>query len=443
MRLVFTALTAICLLVAAYAAEVPTPDQRADIPELAQRGPNPVGFRQVEVVDTQRIDFLHSDLAAGKVSFYDRRLFVTVWYPAAGGDAKTIAHYDRHPGAGPGNPYADSIEFPQTGMAIANAAPKTGNAPLIIISHGYTNWAAFTAQMAETLASRGYVVAAIDHDDIPLKDRSGMGLSFLDTASSRARDQRAVARQLRAWATDAGSPLAGTYDPDNLALIGYSMGGFGAIESAGAGYDLQSKIFKMLPPSFFQGLVDAQSPIPGLKAIVLLAPWGGQPANRAWSATALSTIRVPALVVDGDHDDIAGFQEGVRWIYDNLKSSDRYLLVFENARHNIVGAEAPPESFGVYSEIERWDEPVWRKDRIRAIDDHFIVAFLDRNLRGDTSMDSYLQPAVPHSSDGTWPLQRGQDVGGTYAGHDPASAHFWKGFQRRWALGLELQHDEP
>ena len=78
MRLVFTALIAICLLVAAYAAEVPTPDQRADIPELAQRGPNPVGFRQVEVVDTQRIDFLHSDLAAGKVSFYDRRLFVTV-----------------------------------------------------------------------------------------------------------------------------------------------------------------------------------------------------------------------------------------------------------------------------------------------------------------------------------------------------------------------------
>jgi hypothetical protein len=133
----------------------------------------------------------------------------------------------------------------------------------------------------------------------------------------------------------------------------------------------------------------------------------------------------------------------VRWIYDNLTSSDRYLLVFENARHNIVGAEAPAAAFGSFSEIERWDEPVWRKDRIRAIDDHFIVAFLDRYLRRDKSMDSYLNPTVPHSSDGTWPRQQGQPAGNIYAGHDPASANYWKGFQRRWALGLELQHDKP
>jgi len=444
MRFVFAVLTSVCLCTAANAVEhAGTPEQRADIPELAQRGPNPVGFRQVEVVDPQRVDFLHSDVASGKVTLYDRRLYVTVWYPAASGDAKTVAHYDRHPGAGPGSPYADSEQFPQTGLAIADAPAKTGKAPLVILSHGFTNWAAYTSELAETLASRGYVVAAIDHDDIPFKDPSRINVAFLDTSSGRARDQRAVAKQLRAWATDTASPLAGTYDPDNLAVIGYSMGGFGVLESAGAGYDSKGNIFKMLPPTLFQGVVDAQTPIAGLKAIVLLAPWGGQPANRAWSATTLSTIRVPALVVDGDHDDIAGYQEGVHWIYDNLKSSDRYLLVFENARHNIVGAEAPEEAWGSETEIERWDEPVWRKDRIRAIDDHFIVAFLDRTLRGDATMDSYLNPVVPHSSDGTWPLQPRQDVGAAYAGKDPASANFWKGFQRRWALGLELQHDKP
>ena len=90
MRLVLAVLTSICLCTSAQAAEhAGSPEQRADIPELAQRGPNPVGFRRVEVVDPQRVDFQHSDIASGKVTMYDRRLYVTVWYPAASGDPKT------------------------------------------------------------------------------------------------------------------------------------------------------------------------------------------------------------------------------------------------------------------------------------------------------------------------------------------------------------------
>ena len=446
-------ITAFCLLClgtvggfAQTASGISNPvDVRADFPELSQRGPNPVGFRVVEVVDPHRIDFLHSDLAAGKVTLFDRHLFVTIWYPAASGDAKAVAHYDRHPGAGPGTPYAGSAQFPQTGLAIANAPARKGNAPLVIYSHGFTNWAAATSQLAEVLASRGYVVASIDHDDIPASAGAGAAYAFLDTASGRARDQRAVARQLRAWASDSSFALAGSYDPDNLALLGYSMGGFGALESAGAGYDGTGPISRLLPKSPFDGLMesDAVKPIPGLKALVLFAPWGGQPGNRAWSAAAIAAIKAPTLVVDGDQDDIAGYREGVHWIYDNLKSADRYLLVFENARHNIVGVEAPPSAFGSFSTMEKWDEPVWRKDRIQAIDAHFVVAFLDRELRGDASMDNYLNPPTPHSSDGTWPLKPGQSAGAEFAGHSPESANYWKGFQRRWALGLELQHDQP
>jgi predicted dienelactone hydrolase len=442
MQFRFTLLAVLCLSPAAYATTpLSQADLRADYPELSRRGPNPVGFRQVEVVDPHRIDFLHSDPASGKVALGDRHLFVTIWYPAASGDPNTVAHYDRHPGAGPGTPYAASAQFPQTGFAIADAAPQKGAAPLVIVSHGFTNWAAYTAQLAEILASRGYVVAAIDHDDIPGKN---MGLAFADTSSGRSRDQRAVALQLRAWANDSSFPLSGVYDPDKLALVGYSMGGFGVLESAGAGFDSKGAFFGMMPKATFEGMLDDQAkPIQGLKALVLLAPWGGQPGNRAWSAEALATIKAPALVIDGDHDDIAGYKEGVHWIYDNLKSSDRYLLVFENARHNIVGADAPASALDSFATIEKWDEPVWRKDRIRAIDAHFIVAFLDRVIRNDASMDGYLNPPTPHSSDGTWPPSRGQDAGSEFAGHDPSSANYWKGFQRRWALGLELQHDKP
>lgn len=445
----------LCLFLLPLPAAVAQPTPRADYPELAQRGPNLVGYRQIEIVDPHRIDFLHSDLGSGKFVNYDRHLFVTIWYPAAEGDPKTVAHYDRHPGAGPGSPYAASAQFPQTGQAILNAAPKklTSTAPLVILSHGFTNWATYFVAMGERLASRGYVVASIDHDDIPYTPGTNPGVAFVDTASGRARDQRAVARALRKLATDSAFALHGTYDPDNMAIAGYSMGGFGALESAGAGYDGGGPLLKALPKPTFQGILegdagDETKPIPGLKAVVLFGPWGAAPETRAWTAASLASIKTPTLVIDGDHDDVANFKEGVRWIYDNLKSSDRYLLVFENASHNIVGADAPEAAFGNFAVIEKWDEPVWRKDRIRAIDAHFVVAFLDRYLRNDASMDSYLNPPTPHSNDGTWPLQRGQstnanDPASIYAGHDPASANYWKGFQRRWALGLEFQHDKP
>ena len=302
MRFGIILLAATCIGSPVFAQTLSQPETHADYPELAQRGPDTVGYRVVEVIDPHRADYLKSDLTKGQIAVGDRRLYVTIWYPAAGGDQHTIAHYDRHPGAGPGTPYAESKQFQQTGLAILDAPPQKGTAPLVIFSHGFTNWATYAADLCETLASRGYVVASIDHDDIPYKEGSGPGISFLDTASSRARDQRAVARQLRDWASDPAFALSGTYDPDNLALMGYSMGGFGALESAGAGYDTKSPLFGMLPKPSFEGLFEADAkPIPGLKAVVLLAPWGGQPANRAWTAEALSAIKVPVFQIGRAH----------------------------------------------------------------------------------------------------------------------------------------------
>jgi len=63
---------------------------------------------------------------------------------------------------------------------------------------------------------------------------------------------------------------------------------------------------------------------------------------------------------------------------------------------------------------------VWRKDRIGAINQHFITAFLDLYLKGDETRRNYLHVPVEKSNDGIWP-----DT-------------VWKGFQRRWALGLEM-----
>jgi hypothetical protein len=99
-------------------------------------------------------------------------------------------------------------------------------------------------------------------------------------------------------------------------------------------------------------------------------------------------------------------------------NSERYLLVFENARHNVGGNPPPPEALGNFTTRAFFDEPVWRKDRISAINQHFITAFLDLYLKGDESKHAYV--TIPVKS--------------------PAGSQTWKGFRPRWAVGLEWHH---
>jgi hypothetical protein len=84
-----------------------------------------------------------------------------------------------------------------------------------------------------------------------------------------------------------------------------------------------------------------------------------------------------------------------------------------------------------------FEDPVWRAERVNAINAHFITAFLDRFVKGDESRGAYLDVPVPESGDGVWP------VGGAPAPYDAystaaAGITVWKGFQRSQNAGLEL-----
>jgi predicted dienelactone hydrolase len=384
-----------------------------DAPELARAGAAPVGVMIVPVTVAGRPDLPASNLLTGRIVRADRTLKVTVWYPAAGGaGAVAPTAYEgrvRRPG------HRDTM-FEIPGCAEPGAAPLKTVAPLVVFSHGYGGWATYTADLAETLASRGYVVAAIDHEDPPFQDAGGFALSFAHVAANRARDQQAVIARLRGLAHDPDFALAGAFDPDRLALIGYSMGGFGALATAGAGYDTASPFYRRIPGDLLTNQAEGQAqPAEGLKALVLIAPWGGQTENRSWSTAALSRVTAPTLLIVGDQDDVAGYADGAQRIYEGLTGADRRMLVFANARHNLVGADAPKAARTAFSSFEGFEEPVWRKDRLRAISAHFIVAFLDLTLKGDTDRADYLKP-LP-------------------------SGGVAKGFSKRWSLGFSLRRD--
>ena len=172
-----------------------------------------------------------------------------------------------------------------------------------------------------------------------------------------------------------------------------------------------------------------------------MAPFGGRPDSRVWTAATIAAFTKPVLMIDGDQDDIVDAKHGVTWIFDQMASNQRHFLLFQNARHNVGGNPPPPEADTDFATREYFAEPVWRTERINAINQHFITAFLDLNLKGETEKSVFLNVTPRIAGEGLWPLAAAQNVGGrTASEREPG---FWRGFQRRWALGLEMRSGQP
>ncbi|HZG09492.1 MAG TPA: dienelactone hydrolase family protein [Allosphingosinicella sp.] len=397
MRQITHFLAALALASSSLAAGAAPPSvPAADAPALAALGPHAVGATTISVRTGAETE--------------SRSLRIVLWYPAARQTGASPMPY-RHRLEPP--PPLTALEVSTEALAVRDAAPAKGKFPLVIVSHGYRGWPESMSYITENLASKGYVVAGIDHGDRPFTDAAGFGASFALTASTRARDQQAVLAHLAGL--PAGHKLRGAIDTDRVALIGYSMGGFGALATAGAGYDTNSPAYRSLPAGALADQAEGRrEPDRRVRAVVAIAPWGAQPPHRAWSAASMKRLRAPLMVIAGDQDDISGYAEGIRWVFDHATGSDRRLLLYRNARHNVGGNPLPDEARGVFQYREMFEEPVWRGDRLNAINQHFITAFLNRHLKNDAAAAAFLEPPAEASAG-------------------------WPGFQKRWALGFELQ----
>jgi len=404
-----------------------------EAPELGRMGEFTVGTQELTFTMPGRITFGKLDMATGGTQSETRELKVRMYYPAqssAGADPVQYSHTMAPPDMEP-------VTLEYTGRAFADAPAMTdGVFPLVIMSHGFNGWSTQFSNLAEHIASRGYVVASIDHADRKLEGATDFIHSFAYVLASRSLDQRQILAQIleRAGADDAGA--CGLIDPEHVGLIGYSMGGYGALASVGGDYDYQSSTFDAVPSDAMAPVGTAASEAAPIDAMVAFAPWGGQPDNRVWSAEGLSQITTPVMIVAGSEDDVSNYDDGISWIFDQLTGTDRRMLVYRDARHNIVGNAFDLPEGAPFRAIEFVNEPVWRQGRINAINQHFVAAFLDLTLKGDESMAAYLDVPMENSNDSSWDVSFGEQLNGKMAG-DGEPAH-WRGFQRRWALGLEM-----
>ena len=407
----------------AVSARTPSSLPSPDAPELARLGPFDVGLTPINLTPEPRVDSAPRDAFA-------RPLSVQVWYPArARKSAKRVVyHY-----ALPGEPPRGFVAFSSPGIAVRGAAPAPGRFPLVVISHGYSNEPEAMSWLAETLASKGYVVAAIAHRDPDISDRNRAG----EVIVRRPLDIVFAVRALRAQIA-AGAPGLASADPTRTVLIGYSMGGYGVLTAAGAGLELRGNAAGSPLAPFTRGQPRAgELIVPDVKAVVAISPAGSR--YGAWGNEGLAGVRSPLLLIGGSRDATVGFADGIAPVFEQAIHAPRYFLIFQNAGHALGLDAAPDGALRRLWDFQWFEDPVWRKDRILGISQHLITAFLDRYAKGDDSRAAYLDTDVVSGVDGAWPE--------TLKGYDAVSSGgpglTWKGFHRNTAAGLELRHRAP
>jgi len=361
---------------------------RPDAPALARPGPHPVGIETVVFTRPDQPELSDPKITTRRTK---RRLTVTLWYPAAKGSPQ-------------GGSYETLIRDGITRAALHGPAreglePAAGPFPLVLLSHGWPGNRWLMSPLALTLASHGYVVAAIDHEGSTYDNQQPVGATFYH----RPRDQRFVLDCL----TAPDAPLKGVIDTDRAAVIGYSMGGYGALVFGGAGLSEAAMTHEASPAADLlrplrNGTAEHDALTdPRVRALVTFGPWGGK--ARLWDAAGLASLRAPLLLIAGSADDTSDYPS-MRRIWEGATGVERHLLTFEMAGHN-AGAPmpAPAESYG-HSDKLGWPpflhyaDDVWDTVRMNNISAHFCVAFLDRYLKGEGQVARFLAAGGDH-----WP----------------------------------------
>lgn len=395
-------------------------DQPPVTPGLAVNGPYPTGVTTVELTNPDQLN------ASDFTTRADRTLTVEVWYPTHQAEGIPAVY---------SNVTRSHKTFDLAGTSFRNAKPLETDQtfPLVIMSHGYVGYRTSFFNLAEHLASHGYVVASIDHTDSTTAEVDNMNnpfSGFMSTLINRSRDQQFVLNAMSGVQSD----LAAITNTDKAVVLGYSMGGYGAVNTVGGcygftdqtlqGFGIPAEATSNLLPIFNTCHAGRDDTDPRWKAMVAFAPWGG--ASGVHDLESFANIQVPSLYVAGEFDDVSGYENGIRKLFEATGAEDKYLLVYENARHNIVLHPAPKVAYETELDLGFYHEPAWNSETINRINNHMLLAFLGCHVKDDRALCDYLPERV-HSTQTT-------DENGRVV--DP-----WPGFKPRWGTGLQFHRE--
>ncbi|SDJ30096.1 Platelet-activating factor acetylhydrolase, isoform II [Nonomuraea maritima] len=289
---------------AASASSAPARSSAPYLPEPT--GPHPVGTTSLYLKDTSRPDPWVPSVRA-------RELMVSLWYPAGSPGRKRAPYMTPKEselllksGEITSVP-ADTLSRTRTNAYTdAQPAGRRHGLPLVVLSPGHTKPRSELTALAEDLASRGYVVAAIDHtyENVATTFPDGRVTTCVTCemdktpawweklVKGRAADVSFVLDQLTgsrpAWK---GARLI---DPSRIAMAGHSVGGASAIAAmlkdsrVRAGIDIDGTTEVTIPgsglarPFLFLGKPSTYTPGQGEAAATWERDWKRLKGWKRW-----------------------------------------------------------------------------------------------------------------------------------------------------------------
>ncbi|RMH46970.1 MAG: hypothetical protein D6694_02790 [Gammaproteobacteria bacterium] len=339
-------------------------------------------------------------------------LAATIWYPALPQDipAEETAY-----------PYEIKLGAPLGMVTIASSAGHAtsgapfdfgqGPYPLVILSPGFAIGAASYGWLAEHLASYGFVVMAPDH-----RERLDPENELWRSAITRPQDVLTLFAYVDS-AVGSGGSLAGLIDPETVAVIGHSYGGYTALAAAGAQIDTSGL------KSHCENAVQAEDPavwlcdmlLPHLVEMAALADLDAVPEGLwpDWSDSrvdavvpmagdafffgrnGLAEIDVPVLAIGGSLDNDTPLSWGTYPTYKHVASPTKAQLILNDAEHMI---------FTNVCEAVRWyakwvagefcADSFWDRHQAHDLINHVITAFLLAELKQDAHAAAALAPSA-------------------------------------------------
>ncbi len=209
--------------------------------------------------------------------------------------------------------------------ATPDAPPIAGAKPLVVISHGHGGSDLGHHDLAEYLASHGFVVSTLEHPRDNFRDMSGVGTAaVLDGRPVQVKAAISELLEDPRWKA--------LIDPDRIGVAGFSAGGYAALVVVGAvpRFDLYVGYCERHPQDPDCGLLQKlQSQGTATAALAALQAgvdhWGQPKDARVKAAFAMAPL---SLVFDE-----AGLSRVDRPVFLYYGQDDRVLLPRENVLH--------------------------------------------------------------------------------------------------------------
>lgn len=312
--------------------------------------------------------------------------------------------------------YAVNIKLPMWpsnpntifGEAAADApAADDGPYPLVVLSHGFSGNPEWYRTLAEHLASHGYVVLAPEHAE------SDWATDVVPSSISRPADITATID----FAED--GPLAAFIDTERVAVVGHSYGGYTALASAGAQFDLigLAERCETVEDEFVAGyfcapflqqqdvLADGLGidvpdvglwPAMGDERVDAIAAIAGD--AYLFGSQGLASVTVPTLALGGTLDTGTPWDWGAAMTFDHVASEKRFLVGMKGGEHFLPMADCADLPWTAdlpeFQQGYICSDPAWDKQEALDTVHHFTTAFLHANLRHDPVAVEALDPTL-------------------------------------------------